>query len=67
MRMYNVPKTHLKSVIWVDSVPINIKTQKVEPHTEALMKLFEQNLGDIQEKSFEERRRNLYMIKNDLK
>lgn len=67
MRMYNVPKSHLKSVIWVDSVPINIKTQKVEPHNEELMKLFEQNLGDIQEKSFEERRKNLYMIKNDIK
>lgn len=60
MRMYDETGVELKSFIWVDSIPISIKTQKVEPHAPQLMELFNENLGNIKEESFEERRRNLY-------
>lgn len=60
MRMYDESGKELKAVIWVDSIPVGVKSQKVEPHSEALIDLFKENLGDISEKSFEERRSNLY-------
>lgn len=61
MRMYNEPKTHLKAVLWVDSVPVSLKTQRMEEHSPELMSMFQNNLEEVEEKSFEERRRVLYL------
>ncbi len=61
MRMYDEPKTHLKSVLWVTSIPISLKTQRVSPHDERLMKLFEENVIVLNEKTFEDRRKQLYL------
>lgn len=61
MRMYDDPKTHLKSVLWVTSIPISLKTQRVSPHDERLMKLFEENVIVLNEKTFEDRRKQLYL------
>lgn len=56
MRMYDEKKTHLKSFIWVDSIPVSLDTKRFHPHSPELMKKFEENLADIEQKSFDERK-----------
>ncbi len=40
MRMWDLPKQQLKSVLWMTLVHYNLRTQKSEPHGEALTGLF---------------------------
>ena len=61
MRMYDKERSHLKALLWVDSIPFSLKTNGMEPHKAELMKMFAENLEAIQEKTFEERRRTLYL------
>lgn len=61
MRMYDRNRTHLKAFLWVDSIPFSVKTNRMEPHSEALMGMFEANLNAVEQSTFEERRRALYL------
>ena len=60
MRMYDREKTHLKALLWVDSIPFSITSQKVEPHGPELMEMFQQNHQPVEQERFEERR--AYML-----
>ncbi|MFC2109527.1 acyl-CoA thioesterase [Bacteroidota bacterium] len=55
MRMWNKDKTVLKSIAWFGFVPFNLKTNSVALHDEKFMKLFEEVLLPVDEKTFEER------------
>ena len=56
MRMFNADRTHLKSFIWVDSIPINIETKRFSQHSPELMQRFNENHEGIEQKTFDERK-----------
>ncbi|MFY0644544.1 MAG: acyl-CoA thioesterase [Bacteroidia bacterium] len=62
MRMYDRAKKELKALLWVDSIPFSLVTQRSTPHSEELMKMFEVNLMPVEQLTFEERRSALYKI-----
>ena len=55
MRMWSLDKSKLKSVAWFSFVPFNLKTNKVEPHSDSFMELFEEVLLPVEQKTFEAR------------
>jgi acyl-CoA thioester hydrolase len=55
MRMWNKDKTRLKSIAWFSFVPFDLKSNKVAPHTDYFMNLFEKILLKVEHKNFEER------------
>jgi thioesterase III len=55
MRMYNESKTELKSVFWSKFVHFDIATQKAINHSETFLKLFENIVQKVNQKTFEER------------
>lgn len=57
MRMFGVEKKDMKAFLWVDSIPINLKTMRMDTHNDNLMKLFGEATMPIDESSFEDRRR----------
>ena len=57
MRMYNESRSELKALLWVTSIPIDLKTMKVSAHSEKLMRLFEELHVPVASTYFEERRR----------
>ncbi|MBR9917086.1 acyl-CoA thioesterase [bacterium] len=56
MRMFNADKSHLKSFIWVDSIPISLDTHKMTEHPEDLLERLVANTMPLEQKTFEERR-----------
>ena len=61
MRMYDEEKTHLKALLWVDSIPFSMETQRMSPHDEEWLARFAENHLPVEEKVFEERRKSLYL------
>ena len=57
MRMYNESRSELKALLWVTSIPIDLKTMKVSAHSEKLMSLFKELHVPVASTYFEERRR----------
>lgn len=55
MRMYNLEKTELKSVIWSSFVHFDLLKQRRTYHNADLMELFESVLSPLEETVFEER------------
>lgn len=55
MRMWSKDKTKLKSIAWFSFVPFDLKSNKVAPHTDYFMNLFEKIILKVEQKSFEER------------
>ncbi len=67
MRMYNEDGSLLKSVVWFNFVHYNLSTQRVERHSEELMKLYEEILFPLEEKTFDERHASLLAQKAQAK
>ena len=59
MRMYNEDKTQLKAIIWCGFVHFNLRTQKRDTHSEAMMELFNNILKPLDASIFEERIKTL--------
>lgn len=59
MRMYNLDRTELKSVIWSSFVHFDLLKQKRTYHNSDLMELFENILLPLDETVFEERIKNI--------
>jgi len=55
MRMWNMEKTQLKSLLWGNFVHIDVRTAKVEDHIPEHMQLFEQVVMPVPEKTFRDR------------
>mgnify|MGYP001586878157 CR=1 FL=1 len=62
MRMFSEDLKNLKSVLWVDSIPINLTTMKLEGHNPQLMELFVDTVIPIEELTFEARRKALLTL-----
>ncbi|RNL91708.1 acyl-CoA thioesterase [Sinomicrobium pectinilyticum] len=54
-RMWDKDKTVLKSVAWINFVHFNLRTSKVQRHTEEFMELFREVLLPVKSTTFEER------------
>ena len=55
MRMWNKDKTILKTVAWFGFAPFHLKKNRVEPHTDDFMEIFESVVLSIPQKVFEQR------------
>jgi thioesterase III len=55
MRMYNESKTELKSIFWSKFVHFDMVSQRSIEHSETFVKLFEDIILKVNEKTFEER------------
>lgn len=42
MQMFDEHRTHLKSLLWTRFIPVNLQTQRKEPHTAALLEFIAQ-------------------------
>lgn len=59
MRMYDENKTELKALLWVTSIPIDLKTMKIAAHSEELMTTFNKLHLPVSTSIFEERRQSI--------
>lgn len=57
IRMWDRDQKVLKSFIWIQFMPVHIKAQRVQPHSDDLMALFEAVQLPLDETVFEERSR----------
>lgn len=65
VRMFNKDKTVLKSIAWISFVHFDLQKNKTTEHSEKFMKLFEETVLPLSEKTFDERERNLRTIKKN--
>ena len=65
MRMFNKDKTVLKSIAWISFVHFDLEKNRTTEHSEKFMKLFEEIILPLTEKTFDERERNLRTIKKN--
>ncbi len=64
LRMYNEAKTELKSVMWSKFVHIDMKTQRSTRHALKYMKLFESVHLPLSETIFEDRIKDILIVKS---
>lgn len=64
VRMWDKTKRQLKAFLWVRFVHVNLKTQKVQVHSEDLMSLFGQVVLPVEEVNFDAR--NKYWRANSI-
>ncbi len=57
MRMYNEGRSELKALLWVTSIPVDLKTMKISAHSEKLLSLFTDLVNPVESTYFEERRK----------
>ena len=57
MRMFAAMDESLKAFIWVDSIPINLKTMRLDAHSPQLMEVFTKAVIPVDQKVFEERKK----------
>lgn len=57
MRMHDETKSELKALLWVTSIPIDLKTMKMAAHSDELMQMFENLYAPVDSSYFEERRK----------
>jgi thioesterase-3 len=57
MRMYAAKDNSLKALLWVDSIPINLQTMRLDAHSPQLMEVFSKAVLPIEEKIFEDRKK----------
>lgn len=55
MKMWNENETELKAILWIKFIQFNIQTQKVENHSDDLMKLFQSIVVPVDQVIFENR------------
>ncbi|ANW95552.1 thioesterase [Wenyingzhuangia fucanilytica] len=65
IRMFNKDKTVLKSIAWMTFVHFDLKQNKTTEHSKKMMELFSEIVLPLNEKTFEERERNLRTIKKN--
>lgn len=62
-RMWDRDKTTLKSLAWLNFVHFNLRTNKVQKHSEEFLELFREVLHPVKSITFEERQRNFRLQK----
>lgn len=55
MKMWNEKKTHVKALLWVTFMHVNVKTEKVALHAEKYLSLFAKVVAPMADKSFDHR------------
>lgn len=57
MKMYASKDKTLKALLWVDSIPINLKTMRLDSHSPQLMEVFTKAVIPVDEAIFEDRKK----------
>lgn len=66
MLMFDKERTHIKSLLWVDFIHIDINRKTVTPHGEELDRLFTPLLDPVDEDNFDARNKKLRKVSEGL-